>query len=349
MVQNKIFLENEVSELFENVKYTNLVQEPDSDNGLNNGLNNCLNIYDAVLTSINNEHVFLQTGKVKCVSGYESGSDKLEIEFSNKSDLYKLLKELDKFNIDSICKKSNSWFNKSIPRKNIFEMYKSNVPDLLSDSNDDMYTLELNIPLNKYKKSCIDIYNNHKQNINNVNKGKVVELIIELKGLTFFQTVCYFNFECHQIKVNKEKKITKNKYLFKDTDDSVYTGSNGFNCKRENYTFEKHVNNKPSCTEQHTDATETTETISPSEVNKAPIESDAKEEPDVTAESEVTVESEAMVEPDATIEPDVTVEPEAIVEPEAMVESDTKVESEVNDKDCLNNSDENVKVISINV
>jgi hypothetical protein len=248
MSSNNIYLDNEIDALLLNVKYGNLVES--TMNGINE------KIYNVNISSKNDESIFIQTSKVNCLQNYVNGSYKLEISFLKDSTLFKCLKDLDKFNIDMISKKSIFWFNKNIPRKNVTEMYKSII---IYNDETDLYSMDINVQINKNKNSCIHVYNNYKQEIESskIHKGKIIEIILELKGLTFYKNFCYFNFECHQVKICKERKILKPLYMFKEVNDVL---NEKIPVKYENYTFE--VNEVP-CNEVNE--------VSCNEVNEIPL------------------------------------------------------------------------------
>lgn len=208
---------NDVESLFQNIKYTKIMK--DSTSGL---------LYSNIVNDDKQQNeIIIQSSRLKCLTNYENNTSELEVELHESDNLYKLLKKLDMFNLNSIHKNSKSWFGKSIPMNAISEMYKPIVQTTVSNDSY-VYTCSFILPHNDKNQLCIDIYNNNKENIGKsyIKENTEIYMLLELNGLVFYQNKAIFNIVCQQIKVNSVSKLLNKKSK---------TQLNGFSFKENLY------------------------------------------------------------------------------------------------------------------
>ena len=158
--------------------------------------------------------LYIQTPKLKCVTGVSSLKDKknpfLEVEIPKGSfDMYDLFLSIDDKNIKETLHQSEDWFQKEIPLEAIDDMYKRTTKPFKKDTNP---TLKFRLPVIKNEIQCT-VYNQQRVfvDLDEIKDDSEIILILHVRGLKFLKHNFYCDCYISQIK------------LFQDTIESKYT------------------------------------------------------------------------------------------------------------------------------
>jgi hypothetical protein len=158
--------------------------------------------------------LYIQTPKLKCMSGIASLKDKknpfLEVEIPKGSfDMYDFFLSLDDKNIKETLHKSEEWFQKEIPLEAIDDMYKRTTKPFKKDTNP---TLKFRLPVIQNEIQC-PVYNQQRVfvDLDEIKEGSEIILILHIRGIKFLKHNFYCDCYISQIK------------LFQDTIESKYT------------------------------------------------------------------------------------------------------------------------------
>ena len=157
--------------------------------------------YFGALSYNNGDHLkplYIQTPKMKCLTNYSEIKDSrnpyLEVELiKGNYDIYDFFLSLDDKNIRTTYTNSKEWFHKELSLDAIDDMYKRTTKPFHKDKNP---TLRFKLPVINNEISCT-IYNQHRHfiNIEDIQKGVEVILILHIRGLKFLKQ--YFLCDCY--------------------------------------------------------------------------------------------------------------------------------------------------------
>ena len=160
-----------------------------------------------------NVPIYIQTPKIKFTGNIKDILEQTNPVFDvsipkNRLDFYDLFLNIDNQNIKNTFNNSKEWFSKELPMEAIDDMYKPITKGFKKDTEP---TLKFKLPLTKGKPQCI-IYNQQRTfiDINDINHGDEVILILHLKGLKVLKQYYYCDCYISQIKVFKLKDLKYN-------------------------------------------------------------------------------------------------------------------------------------------
>ena len=171
------------------------------------------------------QQIKIQTAYFKVCKDLKYNKNKciLDVQFINdvnSSNFYKLINELDEFNITTAVKNSKNWgFNDTLDQLNADELYKTSLK--FSKNPDDKPCLRLNVDL-KDDLPYIGVFDKigQKKTIDDIKINQKIKCIIEYIGLQFGTDTFTSVFKLKQLKIYDEEICdTENLSLFIDTDD----------------------------------------------------------------------------------------------------------------------------------
>jgi len=171
------------------------------------------------------QQIKIQTAYFKVCKDLKYNKNKciLDVQFINdvnSSNFYKLINELDEFNITTAVKNSENWgFNDTLDQLNADELYKTSLK--FSKNSDDKPCLRLNVDL-KDDLPYIGVFDKigQKKTIDDIKINQKIKCIIEYIGLQFGTDTFTSVFKLKQLKIYDEEICdTENLSLFIDTDD----------------------------------------------------------------------------------------------------------------------------------
>ena len=166
------------------------------------------------------ENIYIQTSKMKNISGVNINENRSYIEFefdSEKPDLYQFFINLDQQCIMTCHQKSKKWFNKSFPLDVIDEFYKSNIKP---GRDNNFPTIKFKIPISK-KQVKAEFYNSQRDKINHeeINENEELISVIHIIGMKFLKQQFILETQLVQSKIcKKTEKINSIGYMINDHD-----------------------------------------------------------------------------------------------------------------------------------
>ena len=171
---------------------------------------NKINNYYYSDISYNNKPLYLQTGKLNCITDLQNINKKNPyLEFKiNEFNLYDFFINIDDIIIKETYNNSKKWFRKSIPLDIIDDMYKR-ITKPVKENN--IPTIKFNLPMLKGKHVC-NIYDQNKirMNIQDIPNDLNMISIIHIKGIKILKQNYICDLYINQIKVYIPKEIDYN-------------------------------------------------------------------------------------------------------------------------------------------